>query len=336
MKKLLPILLPLLILSALAVYFVYNPKSSSTIEDTEKGFAVRDTAAIDVIEIQNPKYAKMKLRRAESGWWYVNDKWLARPDKIDLLLQTFTKIRAKKPVAKVAEDNIASTMKKATRIKLYDKEGMQLKSYLLGTTNSSRSGNYMQLEGAAGIFLAYIPGFEGYFSPRFIPKISDWRFPRVFNHGPHNISELTVEYPEEPKASFIIKKKGEDFSFSRLEEAHPKDASVPQNLLRAYLKNFRNLNAEAFENEYEKIDSIRNATPHAIITLTNDKGDKREAVFYKRKVYKRTKVSTEDDGSVREYDIDRFFGLINERRDFVLLQNFVFSDVLRKHEEFLP
>ncbi len=336
MRKLFPFLLILIFLAVLATYFLSKPKTDSTITEAQKAFAIKDTSEIGEIQIDNKAFAKLKLSRAEDGWWHVNDKWLARPDKIDLILQTLYRIRADKPVANVAKEKITASMKDATKIKIFDKEGNIMKSYLMSGSNSKRTGNHMRLADAEQIFLVKLPGFDGYFSPRFMPRLADWRLPRVFNYGPENIAELTVEYPDKPQDSFSIKREGEEFNFNRLSSPHPKDSEVKQNVIRGYLKGYRNLNAEAFENEYEKQDSLKAAKPYIKVSLTDIHGQKADAEIYRRKVYRRTKVSTEEDGTVRKYDIDRYFAFIHDRRDFVIIQDYVFGPIFRRHNEFLP
>jgi hypothetical protein len=90
---------------------------------------------------------------------------------------------------------------------------------------------------------------------------------------------------------------------------------------------FRNLNFESILNDLDpaRKDSILASVPFAVITVTDTSGqDKTIRVFFKE-----GSGDTDLAGNPLPYDIDRLYAEVNDGRDFVLIQYYVFDRVLR-------
>jgi hypothetical protein len=73
-------------------------------------------------------------------------------------------------------------------------------------------------------------------------------------------------------------------------------------------------------------DSIINLSPKNILTLIDTKGDSTQIYTYFKA---NDKMAMDIEGKLYTYDLDRLYALINEGRDFVLIQYYVFDKVLR-------
>ena len=96
----------LVVLIAIAGYYFVN-KKSGTIQHKEgikSDFAIEDTASIDKIFISNSGGESVTLIRGEKEW-LVEGKHKARPESIEVLMNTFSKIAIKSPVSKAAFPN---------------------------------------------------------------------------------------------------------------------------------------------------------------------------------------------------------------------------------------
>ncbi|MBQ1694825.1 MAG: hypothetical protein II076_02685, partial [Bacteroidales bacterium] len=97
MKKtnlLLLIVIVILIGVSIAIYFVRNYDSQSTLRD----FAVEDTASITKIFLANKQGSAVTLEREENRWT-VNKQYTARRDFVNNLLTTIKKIEVSSPVS---------------------------------------------------------------------------------------------------------------------------------------------------------------------------------------------------------------------------------------------
>ena len=91
----------LLALLLLAGYFFFK-NSSTTIKKEQSDFAIEDTASVVRVELYKKGNAIIKLDRMPSGKWQLNESFAARPDAIQVLLETIKKVKVKAPVPKAA------------------------------------------------------------------------------------------------------------------------------------------------------------------------------------------------------------------------------------------
>ena len=102
-----------------------------------------------------------------------------------------------------------------------------------------------------------------------------------------------------------------------------------------FMTAFSDLRYEALLNDIDpnKIDSISNSKPWFIISLVDVKGDTTMVkTFFKPNDSKQFDM----EGKLYTVDIDRAYALVNDERDFVLIQYFVFDKILKPLSYFLP
>jgi len=117
------ILLTLPIIVTTVLFCLVGCKSTSTVEDKEKNFAVADTASIVKIFIADKGDQEILLERTSESYWTVNDSYKARPGSMQILLETIKRIRAQYPVARAAHNNVIKNLaSEAKKVEIYVKD----------------------------------------------------------------------------------------------------------------------------------------------------------------------------------------------------------------------
>lgn len=327
------------ILGALSFWLIINNKKG-TIKETLRDFAVEDTASVTKIFLADKKNNSITLERQPSGIWTVNGKFIARKDAIQSLLYTIKKVDVKEPVGKKATDNIVMRLSgAAVKCEIYQGDKLA-KAYYVGTETQDQTGTYMILidpetmKPSAKPFITYIPGFEGYLTTRYFTDEKGWRDISVFKYHPDNIKSVRLEIPFSPDLGYEVNVKGNnDYEVRSL-----KDQKVLPNMdalaVKQYLTYFQNLNFEAFEDQLndKQTDSVRIAQPLNIITVTDKDGKSATVKFFARAPKKRGEKDV--NGKEILYDQERMDAVINDSKDLVIVQYYVFGKAMPPIEYF--
>lgn len=327
---------------------LYLTKSSGTFKDRDKNFAVKDTASITKIFLADKKNRTILLERKSPGEWELNGNYLARQSGVELLLETMKNLVPKYPVPKNAHNNIVSQMAAYStkvevyqlvyRINLFDKIKLfqhekLTKTYYVGTATSDNMGTFMLLEGADVPFVVHLLGLRGYVAPRYSTIEKEWRDHSIFKTKLYDISEIIMEIPREPENSFRIANGENEILFypNNSEQAMPFDTLKMLNFLTAFADiRFEELMNERMPQELQ--DSISGSMAKNIITVSDKTGKSTNIrTFYKAN----TEGSFDPLGNVYPYDIDRLYAVVNEERDFVLIQYYHFDKILRPASYFI-
>ncbi len=344
MKKNRLALIIILILVALAAFLILENRGSSTLSSRETGFAVRDTASITKIFIADLDTADVLLERTPEGWT-VNQEYKAQSRKVKLLLETMFKLRVRSPVSIASHDNVVRRLSGISvkvevyqdvprinlfnRIKLFPREKLT-RTYYVGDATQDNMGTFMYMEGAGSAYIVYIVGFRGYVASRYSALLDDWRDYTTFKTRLADIQSVTVEFNREPEKSFTMETVGRHaYEITRLHDGY----KLPGfDTLRAlnFLTSFADLRFEALLNNKMppgRLDSIVNSPFMYRVTLEDTQGETTQMLaFEKRLFHDHLEV---DDFRLVPVDHDRFYGLVNDGEDFVLMQYYVFDKVLR-------
>jgi len=347
MKKNRIILLITFLLIIIAGFF-YLKSNSGTFKDSEKNFAVKDTATVTKIFLADKKNRTILLERINQGDWMLNNAFPARQSGVELLLETMKNLMPKYPVPKNAHDNIvlqlaAQSVKVEVyqmvyridlfdRIKLFPHEKLT-KTYYVGTATADNMGSFMLMEGADVPFVVHLLGFRGYVAPRYSTLEKEWRDHGIFKTKLYDIREVIMEIPREPENSYKVMNMEDGITLLRLQtkEVIPYDTLKMLNFLTA----FTDVRFEALLVDFdtERMDSIVNSMPKNVVTLIDKNGTQTSIkTFYKANADR----SFDPEGNVYPYDIDRLYALVNNEQDFVLIQYYVFDKVLRPLSYLVP
>lgn len=335
MQKTILYLLLLLILGGGAYFFVLKDNKPLFSVD-EAGFTIKDTSQIGRIYMVQTSGQSLLLERVANGWT-VDKEFKALNGAVNALLRVLSKQEPRYPVPESAHNNIIKSMAgKSIKTEIYDRKGKLIRQFYVGPEAYNYSGTYMLLQDAQKPYAVGISGFEGALSSIYNTDIDNWRDRTVFNTLPEDILRVSVSYPEFPLNSFTVWQ--DSVGALRLEADPSAIGSLPLNMerLRTYLGFFTNLNSEGYLNGKTGIDSIlTTAPPHSIVELTSRQGQYQRADVYWMPVTKRSKNVKSSSQYIKPgYDADRYYAVINETRDTVIIQQYNFGKLFRNAYEF--
>jgi hypothetical protein len=353
MKKFKWVLIFVLALAVIAVFVIVRNSSESTL-DKNTDFAVLDTGNLTKIFLADKNNNTVTLQRKEDGKWTVNEQYKAADFAIKIFMKTLMSLEVKCPIAKEAHDNIIKILatnstkveiyQTVYRIELFDKikwfpHEKLTKTYYVGFATQDNLGTYMLMDGSEDPYIVCIPGFNGFLSTRYSTMLKDWRDHSVFNLRYKEIKSVTLKFPENPEQSFKAVKKGpqelELSSIGNSNNASGTAITVFDTLkLLDYFSSFENLRFESIVDDIDQpvIDSIKKSVPYHIITVEDEEG----------KLYSMTTFHMKGAPDMLDidqkpvlWDRDRMYALVNDNKDFVLVQFFVFDPVLKPLQYFL-
>ena len=342
MKKNRTILLIVLALVLLAAG-LYFSNSYTTLRKSEADFAVQDTASITRIFIADKNNNEVTLTRDSSGTWLVDGE-KAQPEKVRLFLKTLSDLKVRNPVPLVARNNVITRMATLARkvevyqvrpaidlfglVTLFPREKLT-KTFYVGDVTADNQGTFMLMEGADAPYVVHITGFRGFVASRFSTLDYEWRDYGVFNSGIGEIRSVELEYPAAPEQSYRV-----ELTEDRNVELYRMDGQQLQGYdtirMLNFLTSFSDIRYEALLNkqiDQHIIDSVLTTTPRMVLTLTTRDGERREVKIYHKKGF--AALYQEDGAALEPFDLDRAYAQVNEGKDFVLIQYFVFDKVTR-------
>jgi hypothetical protein len=329
-----------ILLGSISFWFVSH-NTKSTLRKGLRDFALEDTASITKLFLADKNNKTISLEKKQVGIWRLNNKFYARADAINTLLETMKTIEVKSPVGKNAKENVIKSLA-AGGIKIEAYRGDKLvKIYYVGSETQDLMGTYMLLadpetmENSSEPYITYIPGFDGYLTPRYFTNENEWRERTIFHYTPPDIRSVKVEYPGKPEEGFeIINLPGTRFELKSLTNKISLNG-IDTLAVKQYISYFQNIQYELVEKlEQNFKDSIIASTPISSITITDVKGNTNTAkVFYKSAAPGAIDQPT---GKPAKYDNDRIFALINNGADLATTQYFVYGKLLQPIGYFSP
>jgi hypothetical protein len=342
MKKNRYIIIAVIVLTFIAFIFILT-NSTNTFKRSQSDFAVKDTSNITTIFMSDKNNNTLKISRQLPGYtWIINDKYAGHKFNISMLLETMLNLQVRTPVPIAAHNNIIKELSvNSVKVEIYqwvyriDVFGIRLfphekltKVYYVGGATQSNRGTYMLMQDSPEPFITYLPGLRGFVSPRYMPIEKYWRDCSVFKKNIDEITSVRVEFPSIPGQSFLVAK-DRDRSIEVISLADNKRITNYDTLkLMNFLSAFRNLNFEAILNDIDQHikDSVLSSSPFALITLTDVSGTSKTIKTYHKKS---GSDETDINGKPIPYDLDRAYALVNDGKDFVLIQFYVFDRVLK-------
>ena len=339
------------VLVVIAGVLIWNNRYLSTIQGESSDFMVWDTATVTKVYLADRQEHESLLERQPEGW-VVNGTFKAHPKQINFLLSTLYKIRVRMPVSKASHDNIVKQLTvRSTKVEVYQNEPRinlfnkvklfyhekRTKVFYVGDASKDNSGSFMLKEGSDKAYIVYIPGFRGFVSTRFTANPNDWRDHVVFNSTLADIQSVSVEFGSDPQLGFRIDNVGKhQYKMTRLAD----NTELPIDTLKVvnFLSSFSDLRFESIYNDVlpqQRIDSIVNSPYLHFITLNTKDGKSVQMKTFIRRTQDKEGLDTPDDFPgpddmpVDPIDHDRLYALINEGRDFVGIQYYIFDKIFK-------
>lgn len=329
MKLIKKIIFPILLIFAAVTAFIFFYEVSSGDSSDSYNFSINDTSSINKIIIWDKSPDTVTLER-KSNDWLVNNKFLARTDAIDILLETIYRIRLRNFPQKSALPRILSSMGtygKHVDIIIGNKKA---KSFTVGTETPDQLGTYMLMDGFKTPVATHIPGFNGYLSSRFFLREDLWRTREIWPYS-KEIQSIEIVYPD--SSSFTVSKR----------DKHNYYLKTPKGLV----VNADNMASQAFfsaikKAKYEgmiintdlawrKQDSIRESPHVGMFKVKYIDGKILEMKIHK---VPGGPDWLDENGEIQQYDPDRYYAFTSDGR-FLLTQRFGLQHVLKSYRAFL-
>lgn len=348
MKKNRYFIIVVIFLTIVALVLILT-NSTTTFKRSLSDFAVNDTSNITTIFMSDKNNNTLKITRTLPGVnWVINDKYPGQKFNIDMLMETMLNLQVKEPVPLAARNNIIKELSiNSVKVEIYqwvyriDFIGIRLfphekltKVYYVGGATQNNLGTFMLMQNSSEPYVIYLPGLRGFVSSRYMPIEKYWRDYTVFKKNLHEIASVKVEFPAIPEQSFIVTN-NHDRSLELVSLIDKKRIYNFDTLnLMNFLSAFRNINFEALLNDMDKHkkDSILSSPPFTIITLTDTNGIVNTiTTFHKQSAF----GETDYNGKPIPYDLDRAYALVNDGKDFTLIQFYVFDRILKPVKYFV-
>ncbi len=334
LKKNTILLLVVVLLGVLTALYFFSGASQSTVNRSDRYFAVENPEDIYRIFLADKAGNKTLLERKEDYWLY-NGQWKANPAAVKLLLEAITQVEMMYKPPRAALSNITKSLAvDGIKVEIYDRKNKLLKVYYIGGATNDESGVYGIMEGSEQPYVLYIPGWTGNIRFRYNLKGDDWRDRSVFAYDPDRIQSVSIEYPKQQSSSFILEKKGKQYTVRPFYDlTPPSKRPYKERSAETYLIGFERLGAEAFENRNPARDSISRQVPFAIIKVTDDSGQVREARFHPifvEGMYQDPKTGTWHN----QLPVERYYVDLVSTGDFMLVQDRVFNKIFWSYDFF--
>lgn len=338
MKKTIIYILAIAVLALTAWWLIEKNNRNSSIADLEVqyDFTIPDTASITRIVISDKIPSSADLTRTEKGWM-LNGEYLARPDAIDVLLETLHRMSMRSFVPEPTQKTIIN------RLAVYGKEvkvyaGDELiKHFFVGNETPDQLGTYMMLEGAEQPFAVHIQGFNGYLNSRFFTEEELWRERTLFGLDINDISEVSLAYQEggeiSPSESFTVKlEDGQAYLFDYNGNPVEEVRSINMNI---FLGSIRTAKYEGMivptDGIYSRKDSMQSSNPVFVFSMIDKEGNTHAMRAHRKRPDDREKVG--DDGLPLEWDPDRMYAFLDDGR-WVLIQYYGLRNIIVTKEFF--
>ena len=313
-------------------YFTSNTKTN-TLKKELSNFAVKDTASITKIFMADRAGKRVTLERLSSSEWKVNGNYKVKSSCMNTLLETISGITVKATVPKTAFNTIVKRLAtQAVKVEIYSNDQL-LKTYYVGGPTLDYYGTYMMLENSSSPFVMWIHGFEGYLSTRYFVEENLWRSNYIFPASPLDLAAIKIEYPKNPDLSFELllhhtKNTAEALSFTLKSLKTGKEIPFDENAVKAYLLGIKGASFENIVNlmKPKTKDSILALPPLHLVQVTDVNG---KITTMKTFPKKGRTGDLDRNGKQLEYDLNRFYALINNEPDLFTVQYFVFDAILK-------
>lgn len=331
MKRNLLILLAVLILGSVTVYLVVNSGPGSVAKEL-RDFAFKDTANVSKVFLADKTGKNVTLTRNADGSWTVNAKFPARQDALNTLLTTVYNLSVREPVgAKARENVIKNLVTGSIKCEMYSGDEM-VRLFYVGSETPDMLGTYMLLaDPETGLnstepFIMENKGFNGYLTTRFSPDEREWRDKTVFAYYVPDLRSVKVEHIGHPELSFIATQSPQ-MQYG-LQSVTGQPLPFDTLMVKQFLSYFIRVGFVEFQNANPKRDSVTASTPLYAITVKDAAGKKNMVKFW-HKEGSGVEGLLDTIPGVAEYDVDNMYATVNDGKDFVMVQYYVFGKLLQ-------
>ncbi len=325
-----------LVLLAVSVWYLNRYQELNKAGLTaDRDFAIKDVSEIHRVLLKNPVGDSICLDR-QANHWIVNGTYKAFPNSVMNLLDALSSIRMQSIPSKGYYKNIMDGFRgMGIKVKIFDRNGELLKSYIVGGTTQQEYGTYFLMDGFKQPYIMEIPHFIGNVRERYDLNLTDWRDRTLIDIPSAEIEEVRVDYPYHMNNSFRILKDENQIKFFDVQESTQSIPVKNRKLLTNYLESMSQLGAEGIQNQNPNRKKISEMTPFCQITVRHSG----ESIPLVCKFYP---IKDDSTGSRVNLDADflaegNFFRFYVDRSDgdFLVVQYQVMKPLLWSKYDFL-
>lgn len=336
-KSLLLLLAAVILLGAYAIYLNANDAPTSKLKPNSD-FAIENTNEVDKIIIRDNDGTEITLTK-KGNEWIGNDSFKARPENIELIFKTLSRIKVQSGVPKNQVNSvIADIAARNKKVQIFTGSDEPVKTYYIGNATSDHFGTYMLLEtkkeGRSSIpYITHIPGFNGFLDSRFFAHEIDWKFTGVFNYEIKDLAKIKVEFKNNPNESYqILQSKEGEFSLLGLNGELVDNFN--KNMVQSYVLNYKKIHYNRImDYTPNQIDSVKLLKPDYVISVTTKDDTKNEVLFYKKAGLKGEVDPVTK--KAQEFDVNYALGCVNDSEDIARYQYHVIDKLLMRKSFFL-
>ncbi|HCC70430.1 MAG TPA: hypothetical protein DEQ09_04675 [Bacteroidales bacterium] len=266
----------------------------------------------------------VKLSRRSQGW-YVNDINIARQGAVEFLLETIGDISIKSPVSdEVYSDLVESELTEHLEVKIYDKRKLMQSFHVFRSANRDKPG-IMQKRKNTKPFIMHMPGYDTDPTLYFFDDARFWLPFTVFRYRPSQISEIQMNYYNDPDSSFTINRTENGIGFSSEEN---ENGAIDTMAVERYLSYFTFIPFENWAYNISKAasDSITAGNPYFKLTVFTLDNDTINLFTWKRKIKK---------GNMLQVDTDRMWGTTNRAEDLFIIKYYDVDPLIKGPSYFI-
>jgi hypothetical protein len=329
------VLIAVFLVSMAGALVIYLSRSSGTVKKELKDFAVEDTSDVDKIFLADKSSHQVLLTKEAPGKWLVNEKYYARKDMLDNLLDVIRRVTVRTIVAQAARENIIKRMASGSiKVEIY-KKGNLHKVYYVGSGTQDNLGSFMLLENSSAPFICYLPGHKGTVTNFYMPLENEWRNRILFNYNLPEIESVTTRYPNRPDENFSIEiAENNQLRLKSLAKG-TYFSSFDTSKVKGYLLEFKNIAFEDFTTvSKEKMDTVR--TRHHLFSISvkeKNTGKTKTVNGYRMPLPPNI---TDDFGKPVYFDEDRMYGEFTGIQETLVLQYYTFDRIAVPLSFFFP
>ena len=266
----------------------------------------------------------IRLTKNKKGW-EVNNHFSARPRSINLLLNVLEDVEIKSPVSKKNHEAILKELNTEAKQLVVFKDGKKLKSYLIAADSVN---TYMMLKGSGTPYRVELKGYSGVNMYVLIPmQLNFWRNNVLFNFNPVEIAAVEVIYPGRPDDSYKISREGKDYRLFRWnddKELKKADEMTILDYLEFFSKVDFSIPPDSIRQKALQVTNSKD--PIFMMTVITIEGVENTVKAY------RVPAGQPDSG---KYDTDKFYALINNDSELVIMNYTDFDPLLKTVNYFL-
>ncbi len=336
MRKTILYLVILGLLGFAVYFFLFSNKDTSPFGEDEAGFTIKDTAQIGKIYLASQDGESVTVEHTDS-FWMVNKQYHALPGTLKMLLTTLQGQKPLYPVTQNAYENAIKIMStEGIKVEIYGRDGKKMRCFYVGGVAVNNSGTNMLMDGAKKPYVVTMAGFNGYLTPHYPTQMRYWRDRSIMNIPAEEVKKVSLQYMDKPMNSFELIQEGSKITVTGDSNYSKYTDRYNARRAKVYTKYFTNINCEGYLNGLADMDTtLKTTRKHSVLDIEGNHGQHQHMDIYWVPINKRSKnLDVSDPDVPDDYDADRLYAVINNYKDTVMIQQFVFKTIFRKLYEF--